>query len=637
MRRRLPITAILAIVLTAGIFLAAPFMSAKKSPRTPDSAPRSEQRLKARHLYLLGAQKDAEGKVGEAYEYYRRAYAADPSYEEAGYSLGLLRVALTSLNPDFADPAEAGRSLDMARPLVERYPGDFLMANNYAYLASAIDSTDQAVNVYRRLLELQPSKTQVLISLSETYSGMKQPDSALNMLDRYERMEGKSTQLTARKAVMRVYNNDTTGAIREVDQLIATNPRNYDYRLLKGRIYDYIQKPDSALAEYLAAEQLDPQSGVVKMVLAQYYGQHNDSAAYDQRMYQSLLSADLELGDKLSVLATYLQKLINDKGDTQRGDKLFDVLMSQYPHDANILDLSARFSAAKKDYATAIEEVGYALDLNRQRPDLWNNLMMYQISAERPRDAMKSLPGALAAIDALEKAGGDPDELDSARESVLLLYAMGAQAEHETDSALNAIQDVMAMYTPYLNVRDSVIDLQKIRNLEYGSLMRLSDLYQMAGDALYAAKPPRLQETYKAYDNSLKINADNAMTLNNYAYFIITNDKPEPGSERFEQAKSMSKKSLDINPKPSSSYDTYAWILFKGGEFKDALTYQQAALEKALTENTVSAELYSHLGDILFMNGEVDAAVENWKKALAIEPEDALLKKKVEHRTFFYE
>ena len=86
----------------------------------------------------------------------------------------------------------------------------------------------------------------------------------------------------------------------------------------------------------------------------------------------------------------------------------------------------------------------------------------------------------------------------------------------------------------------------------------------------------------------------------------------------------------------STTLDTYAWILFRMGDYKDARTYQASAIEKAAEEGTLSEELYSHYGDILFMNGLPDEAVENWKKALELSPDDELLKKKVEHRTFFY-
>ena len=79
-------------------------------------------------------------------------------------------------------------------------------------------------------------------------------------------------------------------------------------------------------------------------------------------------------------------------------------------------------------------------------------------------------------------------------------------------------------------------------------------------------------------------------------------------------------------------------MLFKKKDYKEALEYQRKALEAAEKNGQVeNAEFYSHYGDILFMNHLPEEALENWKKALKLEPDDELLKKKVENKTFFYE
>ena len=54
-------------------------------------------------------------------------------------------------------------------------------------------------------------------------------------------------------------------------------------------------------------------------------------------------------------------------------------------------------------------------------------------------------------------------------------------------------------------------------------------------------------------------------------------------------------------------------------------------------EEDPSAEIYHHAGDIYFLNGLPDEAVQFWKKALALEPDNKLLQKKVKNRAFFYE
>ena len=47
--------------------------------------------------------------------------------------------------------------------------------------------------------------------------------------------------------------------------------------------------------------------------------------------------------------------------------------------------------------------------------------------------------------------------------------------------------------------------------------------------------------------------------------------------------------------------------------------------------------MYHHAGDIYFMTGDYQIAVDFWEKALKLEPDNSLLKKKVKYKTFFYE
>jgi tetratricopeptide (TPR) repeat protein len=121
------------------------------------------------------------------------------------------------------------------------------------------------------------------------------------------------------------------------------------------------------------------------------------------------------------------------------------------------------------------------------------------------------------------------------------------------------------------------------------------------------------------------------MALNNYAYFLIEN-----GGD-IDKAEKMSKESISSSPDNYTFLDTYAWIMFKKGDYQNAKIYQSSAIEKAEANDDVSADLYYHYGDILFMTGEPDKALEYWEKALKLEPDNELLAKKVKYKTFFYE
>lgn len=582
---------------------------------------RTEAAKKARHYFLLGCQADAEGKIDQSYEYYKKAWQTDPDYPEAAYCYGLTRLHL------FADTLGSdtvrATNLSLARPLVEKYPGDYFTVNNYAYFTRLEDDPQESVRVFKRLTNLVPQRTNALLYLAQYHQEAGDFDDAIEALDRYERAEGSNFSLTLHKVNYHIAGGDTLGAIAEADSFIRNVPGSQAL-LLKGQVYEFLQKPDSALKYFLKAEQIEPEDGAIKVVLAGHYLQQGDSLSFDRKIYESMLCEDLNAEAKIGTMSDYLQQIIIDKADTRRGDTLFNVLREQFPHDPRILSLAARYSAAKSDFPKAIEETGYAIDLDGQNQDLWQNLMLYQLSDNKTEDAMKTFHKA-------EKLFGD-----SASTGLRLLFASAAVQCDSIDTAIATYQKLLQSIDPRVSIGDTITDKSKFATLSYPQLMNISSFYQMAGDAFYAAKPPRLDETYLAYDDALFFNPDNEMVLNNYAYFIVETEKVPSDSERFQKAKAMSEQALKQDPDNETFLDTYAWILFKEGNYKEARKHQAAAIEASEKKDGLSAELYSHMGDILFMDGDPDQAVEYWEKALKLEPDNELLKKKVTHRTFFY-
>lgn len=116
--------------------------------------------------------------------------------------------------------------------------------------------------------------------------------------------------------------------------------------------------------------------------------------------------------------------------------------------------------------------------------------------------------------------------------------------------------------------------------------------------------------------------------------------------QELDKALEMITRCLEIRPDDTNSLDTFAWVLFKLKRYEEAKDVIDQLLydenednpeddEEYTDEN--SEELLSHAGDIYFMNGDHKKAVEFWKKALELNPDDELLQRKVKHKTFFYE
>ena len=121
------------------------------------------------------------------------------------------------------------------------------------------------------------------------------------------------------------------------------------------------------------------------------------------------------------------------------------------------------------------------------------------------------------------------------------------------------------------------------------------------------------------YKQSLLLDPDDALTNNNYAYSLSLRKKD------LVKALELSRKSLLIDSVNSSYLDTYGWILFQMGKYNEAIFF----INKSIETGQATSEVYEHLGDIYLKKGDKLKAVESWEKGVLVEPENKILKEKI--------
>ncbi len=566
----------------------------------------SQTRQKARYYYLEGLRRQMEDDEASAYEYYKRASIIDPTYAEALSAYGTQRLAAGS--DTLQSRVETGRSLEMMRPFVDKYPDDYNEGLYYGYIASRIDSTKEAIRVFERIAEKRPETTSALIHLSEAYMSAGDIDNAIGALSRFETIEGFNPQITIKKVSYHLARRDTVGALSEVSALVASNPAEPAFLILKGNMFELTGNTDSILYYYSEAERINPDYGAAKLALANYYREKGDSVKYDEKTYEALLSEDFDISQKTGVLEEYLQSLLSDKQNTERGDHLFAVLRDQYPHEPQVLDLAARYSAAKGDFDDACEQISYAIDLAPSDEKYRGQLMTYQMAGDHPEKAMETYRNLEAHM--------------TPSRNMKVLYASAAQLAEDYDTAIKAYRGIALDIAPALPL-DTLLTAATIpASVQYEDLIRLSQVFTSIGDCYYSKK--NLPEAFRAYDIALVLYPDNALALNNYAYFLSENNGD------LDKAAEMSLKSLEGENANNPTYlDTYAWILHKKGDDSEARKYQEAAIEESVKEENEHAELYDHYGDILLANGDHEGAVTAYGKALQLEPDNKEISEKI--------
>ena len=539
-------------------------------------------RDKARYYFMQGSLEVAQNNMPEAFEYFKKAYELDSTYRDAAFTYGNQRLFVRT--DTLQSATELKKSMRLLQEYVDDNPMDLYAAQMYGYVTTALDTVEEAIRVYERTYDLLPAETQLLQNLTDAYMRQMNGKAALGALERYEAIEGKSSEVSLKKITVMLATKDTIGALKEADSLIASNPKDPYSRILKGNLYEVVGEMDSVIQAYKEAQKLAPDNGSVKMSLANYYRAIGDSVMLDNMMYEALLSEDIELNDKLGILGDYLQKLLEEEGDKARGDHLFEVLREQYPHEPDVLDMAARYAGAKGEYDIARETIGYAIDMDPANERYWLMLLSFELTENRYKEVVKDYERAKEFIEPSTRMKN--------------LYAASA-------SMLENLEEGEWILNELLKETDERLDMTKVdaeerqnvrKGLDYEGLEWVSSLYCMLGDLYY--KKGDTENAFKEYENSLYFLNDNALTLNNYAYFLSENDKD------LEKAKKMSRRALDLVENNPTYIDTYAWILYKLGEYHEAMEYMKYAMELAEQQGDENEEYISHFEAIKRALGE---------------------------------
>lgn len=558
----------------------------KKADVTPNS-----DELKADYIFMEALRQHAIDKEDAYYDLLSRAYQLDPSNIDVGFFLGYYTV-MTSGD----DSTMFKNGYDLMKRHFNEAPADFYSNFVYGSINDRLGSRDEALKVWTTLDSIYPHKMEISYKLAEALASSGDSSKiarAIGVYDRIEKTQGKNIPLTTSKIRAFLSSQDTASIYKEVYSLLKSAPHSVENNVFAGNVFAMFSDNDSALTYFDKACDLDSTSGLAYYSRANFYKSIGDSVNYDKEVFRALSRESLELDAKLELLTGYIRELYDDPSQQGRIQELFATLLDQHPHEVDIHDLYCSYLIAIEDYAGAAEQLGYALDIDPSSEDRWRTLLSlymqaddYAKSAEKGETALRYHPSSAM---------------------IHLMLGTDYNLMKEYDKALSNLNKSMEL-------TDSV-DYEAVSQI----MSSMGDVYYAKGDR---------DSAFVYYDKAISIDPDNLLALNNCAYYLAVEGRD------LDKAEEMSARTIKERPDDATSLDTYAWVMFRKKNYTEAMAY----IDKAIANSEdPSEELYHHAGDIYFMNGEPQKALEFWEKALALDPDNELLQRKVKHKTYFYE
>ena len=449
-----------------------------------------------------------------------------------------------------------------------------------------------AIPVFEKMYEQDKSREELLETIYRLYIQEKDFKKAIDVLDRMETIDGKSERISLAKSALYVQMGDHQSAVEAVKALSEEHPYDMNYRTLYANTLMGNGQPDAAYEVLMSVLSEEPDNAKAQQSLRTYFIQMEDEVAVDSITQRILMNRATDTEDKAYMLRQLIGENERSGGDSTSVLNIFNQMLAQPNPAVEIAMLKAAYMDLKQ---MPRDSIATALELVLQMaPDYAPaRLQLVQFAWEADDDAR-----IISLCQAARQY--NPEEM-----AFYYYQGMAYYRSEDKDHALEAFQNGISVIND-----DSSPEI-------------VSDFYAVMGDILF--QKDRKREAFAAYDSCLQWKPDNISCMNNYAYYLSLN------GEHLDKAEKMSFKTIKAEPKNATYLDTYAWILFMQGRYAEARIYIDQALQN---DSTIGAVVTEHAGDIYAMAGDIEGAVSLWQQALAQDPDNKLIARKIKRKKY---
>ncbi len=451
-------------------------------------------------------------------------------------------------------------------------PENFWYRYRLARLYSVTSRPELTVDMYEKLLEDFPDKSDLYFDMVELYASQKEFDKALGTLKEIETVFGMTESIAMyRFNLLRMLDRQ-----QEAFDSLKEYNRQYSSPYVLSTLADYemsMYNDSTALAYYDEALDLAPDYAPALLGKAETFRMTRRYDEYFTTLNRYIEGMDGPAAAKSDYLMAIVQrtdpKFLNSF--MPQMDTVINKAVELHPKDSSMLQTAAvyyystnRKDLSKKHFQANLEAWPKSLSASA-------NYVEFLMYAEEWEELSRA---------GREAFGRFPQET-----AFLEMASMG-------DFNLKQYDKVLEICNKVLEVAPS----DSSTTLRAWSTM--GDIYHELGDS---------KKAYKAYEKALKVNPDYIYVLNNYAYYLSVEGK------KLKKAYTMSKKTIEAEPDNSTYLDTFGWILYLQGKPLEAKPFFKHAM---LYGGKDSAVIMDHYAEVLYALGEYELAMVYWNLAL---------------------
>jgi tetratricopeptide (TPR) repeat protein len=513
----------------------------------------------------------------QALQLFQKAYTLTPRNAGLNYKLGETYLLLN-------DPRSALSFAQSAISLDQKNSYYYLLL---AQLNTELKQFDAAAQAYNDLLKNIPGSNEYLFNLADLYLSQSRFDDALKTYERIEKQFGEIEQLTVSRQQIYLRQKNIDKALQEGEKLLALSPSEVRYFLTQAELYNASKKPDLAITTLKRALQLEPGNPFAHLMLSDLNRQKGNLKEAEKEVKIAFESSELDIDTKVRILVDFIRQLPNPEIEDV-SLALADLTVIAHPTEAkayavagDLQTLIGKKEKARNNYLQAVK-------LDNSHFKIWQQIVL--------------LDAELSQADSLVIHSEQALELFPNQAVFWFYNGTGHMIEK--------------------NFARAVKSLEYGKRLSSGEPELIAQFNLQLGDSYNSLK--EYAKSDKSYDEVLAVDANNEHVLNNYSYFLALRN------EKMQKAREMAERLIKQHPNNPTYLDTYAWVLYKMGEYNEARKYLEQAV--AISDD---ATIVEHYGDVLFKLGKKEEAVSQWQKAKLKGEASAFIDRKIKEKKLY--
>lgn len=516
------------------------------------------------YIYVEAIKQKLMGNGGDALKLLEQCLKINPQSDAAYFQMAQIVIASGDNNN--------GKKYALKALSLNKSNFWYLMMLAGTYYSE--QNLDSAIIYYEKAAQNFPEKEDLIFTLGNLYSENKKFDKANSIFESLDKKYGTNKTSTVALVKNLMWAGRWDEALDKTDLLVKEYPEEVLYKGLLAETYRGKGEPNKAMEVYNKLMNENPDNAQIQLSLCDFFIEEKKYEDLILFLNTVIINNRITREDKITLLARLIEtpELVKSNGNKLQVSIM--ILEATYVNDDIALLLRPELFIAQEKLDEAKKRLEEIVQIRPDNYFAWEKLLMVYLQVKDYKS--------------LQIKGEECATKFNRSFLVKLLYATAANENKDYDIALE--------------------ELRKANILAGDNKELLLQVLSLKADVFYRMND--YENAFKTFDEALNNNSEDLTVLNNYAYYLAERNL------RLKDAEIMARKVIEIEKTNNTFLDTYAWVLYKRGKYKEAEKIMQFIISNGGTND---AEYYEHYGYILKKRKKCDQAISSWNSALKLD------------------